>query len=73
MLMYSQSTLGSTQPGERPVTLATHRRHGNTPSCGMPLLKREAAYAPCDHLLTVQGGPKKRGHRFMTIILSNLD
>ena len=38
--MYSQLTLGSTQPGEFsqwPYTLATHRRHGNTPSRGAPL------------------------------------
>jgi len=38
--MYSQSTSGSTQPGERPVTLATYYRHGNTPAWSTPL-KRE--------------------------------
>ena len=37
MLMYSQSTSGSTQPGERPVTArsgnqAMYRRHCNTAS-----------------------------------------
>jgi len=50
MLMYSQSTPGSTQPGERPVTsrCGDVSSTGNTPSCGMwPLKKKKCVYVTC--------------------------
>jgi len=50
MLMYSQSTPGSTQPGERPVTsrCGDVSSIGNTPSCSMwPLKKKKCVYVTC--------------------------
>jgi len=48
-MMYSQSTSGSTQPGERPATARSgdvpSSRHGNIPSWGTPLKKKKVKIA----------------------------